>query len=220
MPTTTLEIPAQLRPADGRFGSGPSKVRPEQLAALARDGAAIMGTSHRQKPVKDVVARVRSGLSDLLGAPEDYEVALGNGGTTCFWDAAAFGLVRERAHHLTFGEFSAKFSKVTEGAPFLADPVVTTADPGDAPQIAGAEGCDVVAYAHNETSTGVMVEVARPAGDALVLVDATSGAGGLPVDVAAADAYYFAPQKSFASDGGLWLALLSPAAVERIDELA
>jgi len=223
MPDTaaaTIEIPQDIRPADGRFGSGPSKVRPEQLAALARDGAALMGTSHRQKPVKDLVGRVRAGLAELLGAPGGYEVALGNGGTTCFWDAAAFGLVRERAHHLTFGEFSAKFSKVTDGAPFLADPVVTAAEPGDAPEVTGAEGCDVVAYAHNETSTGVMLEVVRPDGDALVLVDATSGAGGLPVDVAAADAYYFAPQKSFASDGGLWLALLSPAAVERIDELA
>src|SRR3954454_6420650 len=223
MPDTaaaTIEIPQDIRPADGRSGSGPSKVRPEQLAALARDGAALMGTSHRQKPVKDLVGRVRAGLAELLGAPGGCEVALGNGGTTCFWDAAAFGLVRERAHHLTFGEFSAKFSKVTDGAPFLADPVVTAAEPGDAPEVTGAEGCDVVAYAHNETSTGVMLEVVRPDGDALVLVDATSGAGGLPVDVAAADAYYFAPQKSFASDGGLWLALLSPAAVERIDELA
>jgi phosphoserine aminotransferase len=220
MPTTTLEIPAQLRPADGRFGSGPSKVRPEQLAALAREGASIMGTSHRQQPVKDVVARIRTGLADLLGAPEGYEVALGNGGTTCFWDAAAFGLVRECAHHLTFGEFSAKFSKVTTGAPFLADPVVTAADPGDAPEVTAADGCDVVAYAHNETSTGVMLDVVRPDGDALVLVDATSGAGGLPVALDRADAYYFAPQKSFASDGGLWLAMLSPAAVARIEELA
>jgi phosphoserine aminotransferase len=219
MPTTTLEIPADLRPADGRFGCGPSKVRPEQLEALARDGAAIMGTSHRQAPVRDVVGRIRSGLLELFSAPDGYEVILGNGGTTCFWDAAAFGLVRERAQHLTFGEFSAKFAKVTAGAPFLSDPVVVAADPGDAPDPVAEPGCDAIAWAHNETSTGVMLGVER-VGDGLVLIDATSGAGGLPVDVGQADAYYFAPQKSFAADGGLWLALVSPAAVERIEELA
>jgi phosphoserine aminotransferase len=223
MPTnaaTMLEIPSDLRPSDGRFGCGPSKVRPAQLEALARQGAALMGTSHRQAPVRDVVARIRGGLLELLGAPEGYEVLLGNGGTTCFWDAAAFGLVRERALHLTFGEFSSKFATVTRGAPFLQEPVIHAADPGDAPQIVGDPSCDVVAYAHNETSTGVMVEVARPDGDALVLVDATSGAGGLPVVLEHTDAYYFAPQKSFASDGGLWLAVLSPAAVERVEQLA
>ena len=220
--TTTLEIPQDLKPADGRFGSGPTKVRPEQLRHLADHGVSIMGTSHRQKPVKAVVGRIRQGLLDLLGAPDGYEVILGNGGTTPFWDALAFGMVRERALHLAYGEFSSKFAKVTEGAPFLADPIVVVADPGDAPEPASAAGgddVDVVAWAHNETSTGVMVPVTRPAGDALVLIDATSGAGGLPLDASQSDVYYFAPQKGFASDGGLWLALLSPAAIERIEEL-
>jgi phosphoserine aminotransferase len=220
---TTLTIPADLKPADGRFGCGPSKVRPEQLQHLL-DNAGVIGTSHRQRPVKDVVARIRGGLRELFSLREGYEVALGNGGATAFWDAAAFGLVREKAQHLTFGEFSSKFAKVTAGAPFLGDPVVASAEPGDAPEVtAVAEGCDVVAWAHNETSTGVMTQVVRPSGahgqDGLVLIDATSGAGGLPVDVREADAYYFAPQKSFASDGGLWLALLSPAAQERIAQL-
>jgi phosphoserine aminotransferase len=220
---TTLTIPEDLKPGDGRFGSGPSKVRPEQLQHLA-ENAMVMGTSHRQKPVKDVVARVRAGLRQLFSLPDGYEVALGNGGATAFWDAAAFGLVRAKAHHGTFGEFSTKFSKVTAGAPFLGDPVIAAAEPGDAPVIhAVADGCDIVAWAHNETSTGVMTEIRRPSGatggDALVVIDATSGAAGLPVDVREADAYYFAPQKSFASDGGLWLALLSPAAQERIAEL-
>jgi phosphoserine aminotransferase len=221
--SATLTIPEHLKPADGRFGSGPSKVRREQLERLA-DAADVMGTSHRQKPVKDVVARVRGGLRELFSLPEGYEVALGNGGATAFWDAAAFGLVREKAHHLSFGEFSSKFSKVTAGAPFLGEPVVASAEPGDAPVVHQvADGCDVVAWAHNETSTGVMTQIQRPSGatgkDALVLIDATSGAAGLPVDVREADAYYFAPQKGFASDGGLWLALLSPAAQERIAEL-
>jgi phosphoserine aminotransferase len=219
--TTPLQIPAGLRPADGRFGCGPSKVRPEQLDALVAHGREVMGTSHRQKPVKDVVGRVRAGLRELFALPEEYEVVLGNGGTTVFWDAAAAGLVRHRALHLAFGEFSQKFASVTAAAPFLDDPVLVTADPGDAPAPTAQDGVDVVAWAHNETSTGVMVPVARPAGvdDALVLVDATSGAGGLPVDVREADVYYFAPQKCFASDGGLWLALLSPAAIERVAEL-
>jgi len=215
---TTLEIPADLRPRDGRFGSGPSKVRPEQLDHL-REHAHVMGTSHRQAPVKSVVRRVREGLAQLLGAPEGYEVALGNGGTTAFWDAAAFGLVERRALHLAYGEFSRKFADVTAGAPFLEDPIVIDADPGDAPAPASDASADVVAWAHNETSTGVMVPVQRPAGNALVLVDATSGAGGLPVDLAHADAYYLAPQKGLASDGGLWLAVLSPAAQERIERL-
>ncbi|WP_205698455.1 phosphoserine transaminase [Conexibacter sp. SYSU D00693] len=214
----TLEIPQDLKPADGRFGCGPSKVRPEQLAHVA-DSAAVMGTSHRQKPVKAVVGRVREGLSQLFSLPDGYEVALGNGGTTAFWDALAFGMVRDRSLHLTYGEFSSKFAKVTQGAPFLQDPVVVSADPGDAPAPTSDASCDVVAWAHNETSTGVMVGVQRPDGDALVLIDATSGAGGLPVDVAQADAYYFAPQKSFAADGGLWLAVLSPAAIARVEEL-
>jgi phosphoserine aminotransferase len=220
--TAALEIPESLKPADGRFGCGPSKVRPEQLAHLAGAGAAIMGTSHRQAPVKGVAGRVREGLRQLFSLPEGYEVALGNGGTTAFWDAAALCLVRERALHLSYGEFSQKFATVTAKAPFLADPIVVKADPGDAPAPQADPSADAVAWAHNETSTGVMVGVQRPAGtrDALVLIDATSGAGGLPVDVAQADVYYFAPQKCFASDGGLWLALLSPAAQERVAQIA
>jgi phosphoserine aminotransferase len=219
--TTPLVIPEAIRPADGRFGCGPSKVRPEQLAHLAQSGAALMGTSHRQAPVKGLVGRVRTGLRELFDLPDDYEVALGNGGTTAFWDAAAACLVRERALHLTFGEFSTKFATVTSDAPFLGESIIVSAAPGDAPELPeGGEEGDVVAWAHNETSTGVMVPVQRPAGDSLVLIDATSAAGGLPVDARQADAYYFAPQKCFASDGGLWLALLSPAALQRIEELA
>ncbi len=223
-------IPDELKPADGRFGCGPSRVRPEALARLVSDGAAVMGTSHRQKPVKSLVAEIRAGLRELFSMPDGYEVALGNGGATAFWDAAAFGLVQRRALHLTYGEFSSKFATVTTGAPFLDDPLVVSADPGDAPDpgaLVTSDGpVDVVTWAHNETSTGVMVPVQRvggafdQTGDALVLIDATSGAGGLPVDVADADAYYFAPQKAFAGDGGLWIALLSPAAQERIAALA
>ena len=219
---TDLQIPADLLPADGRFGCGPSKVRPEQLSALAAAGD-LMGTSHRQKPVKALVGRVRSGLADLFSLPAGYEVVLGNGGSTAFWDAAAFGLVRERALHLTYGEFSAKFAESTRGAPFLADPVVVSADPGSAPEPQADPSCDVLAWAHNETSTGVSVPVVRPAealAGQLVVIDATSGAGGLPVDVSQADTYYFAPQKGFAADGGLWIALMSPAALERVAELA
>ncbi len=222
-----LTIPAELKPSDGRFGCGPSKVRPEALAALAGPGAKLMGTSHRQKPVKALVGEIRSSLAELFSLPDGYEVALGNGGTTAFWDAAAFGLVRSRALHLTYGEFSQKFAAVTKGAPFLADPIVLSAEPGEAPDPAQAGeqaeqgGADVIAWAHNETSTGVMVPVRRPAGagGALVAIDATSGAGGLPHEAREADVYYFAPQKSFGSDGGLWLALLSPAAQERVGEL-
>jgi phosphoserine aminotransferase len=218
--SVSLDIPKDLLPSDGRFGCGPSKVRPEQLAHLA-DQAHVMGTSHRQAPVRAVVGRVRAGLRELFSLPDGYEVVLGNGGTTAFWDAAAAGLIRRRSLHLTFGEFSQKFASVSAGAPFLADPVIVNAEPGGAPAPITDPSADVLAWAHNETSTGVMVDVVRPsgAGDALVLVDATSGAGGLPVDVAQADAYYFAPQKCFASDGGLWLALLSPAALERVEEL-
>ncbi|HEY5286136.1 MAG TPA: phosphoserine transaminase [Solirubrobacteraceae bacterium] len=226
---TQLEIPAALKPADGRFGCGPSKVRPEALRRLASDGAALMGTSHRQKPVKGLVGEVRAGLAELFSLPEGYEVALGNGGATAFWDAASFGLIERRALHLAFGEFSQKFATVTSDAPFLEDPVVVKAEPGSAPSaeeleaaLAGVEGdVDAIAWAHNETSTGVMAPVLRPAaaGDALVLIDATSGAGGLPVDVSQADAYYFAPQKCFAGDGGLWAVLLSPASVERISRI-
>ncbi|MCP3800138.1 phosphoserine transaminase [Allokutzneria sp. A3M-2-11 16] len=219
---TTLKLPAELKPSDGRFGCGPSKIRPEQLARLAAEGGALMGTSHRQKPVKALVGRVRSGLRELFSLPEGYEVVLGNGGTTAFWDAAAFGLVRERAQHFTYGEFSSKFATVTKGAPFLADPVVVKAEPGSAPEITAHEGVDLIGWAHNETSTGVMVPVTRPAGSdgALVAIDATSGAGGLPVKAEDFDVYYFAPQKSFASDGGLWLSLMSPAALERVAEIA
>ncbi len=182
----------------------------------------VMGTSHRQRPVKELVSRIRGGLAELFDLPDDYEIALGNGGTTGFWDAAAACLVRERSLHLSYGEFSGKFAKVTAGAPFLADPIVVEADPGDAPAPRVEPGVDAVAWAHNETSTGVMVEVVRPedAGEALILIDATSGAGGLPVDVSQADAYYFAPQKGFGSEGGLWLAALSPAGIARIEELA
>jgi phosphoserine aminotransferase len=220
MTRTMVEIPDALKPADGRFGCGPSKVRPEALAKLASQND-LMGTSHRQQPVRDLVARVRSGLGELFDLPDGYEVALGNGGTTAFWDAAAAWLVRERPLHLSYGEFSSKFAKSTAGAPFLADPIVIDADPGDAPAPVADPDADVLAWAHNETSTGVMVPVERPegSGESLILIDATSGAGGLPVDVGDADAYYFAPQKAFAADGGLWLASFSPAAVERIEQL-
>jgi phosphoserine aminotransferase len=218
--TATLEIPQDLKPADGRFGCGPSKVRQEALATLASGGASVMGTSHRQRPVKALVGRVREGVAALLGLPDDYEVAVGNGGTTVLWDGLAAGIVRERALHLTYGEFSSKFANVTAAAPFLGDPLIVSAEPGDAPEPTSDPSADVVAWAHNETSTGVMVPVTRPPGDALVVIDATSGAGGLPLDPSAADAYYFAPQKSFAADGGLWIAALSPAALERIDEIA
>ena len=221
MTQTVLEIPLDIRPADGRFGSGPSRVRPEQLNHLASEGSALMGTSHRQAPVRSLVGQIRAGLSELFALPDGYEIALGNGGTTAFWDAATCGLVRERALHLTYGEFSSKFAACTRGAPFLADPVIVEAEPGDAPEPRADPGADVIAWAHNETSTGVMVGVVRPRGadGALVLIDATSGAGGLPVRIDQADAYYFAPQKGFASDGGLWLAALSPAAIERIERI-
>jgi phosphoserine aminotransferase len=219
-PTGTVQIPTELKPADGRFGCGPSKVRPEALAKLAGQSK-LMGTSHRQAPVRDLVARVRSGLSELFSLPEGYEIALGNGGTTAFWDAACAWLVRERSLHLAYGEFSSKFAKATAGAPFLADPVVVEADPGDAPAPVADDAADAIAWAHNETSTGVMVPVRRPQGsaEAIVLIDATSGAGGLPLDATQVDAYYFAPQKAFGADGGLWLAALSPAAIARIGEL-
>nr|WP_222131536.1 phosphoserine transaminase [Pseudonocardia sp. C8] len=217
-----MQIPADLLPSDGRFGCGPSKVRTEQLSALAATGDSLLGTSHRQKPVKSLVGRVRAGLSELFSLPEGYEVVLGNGGSTAFWDAAAFSLVRERSLHLTYGEFSQKFADTTTGAPFLADPVIVSADPGSAPAPTTDPSVDVLAWAHNETSTGVAVPVTRPEGttdDQLVLIDATSGAGGLPVDMSQADAYYFAPQKGFASDGGLYIALMSPRALERVAEL-
>ena len=224
MPQTQVVIPAEIKPQDGRFGSGPSRLRPEQLPALAASGSSVMGTSHRQKPVKQLVGRVRSGLRELFELPDGYEVVLGNGGTTAFWDAAIAGLIRERALHLSYGEFSSKIASGVKKAPFLADPIVVEASAGDAPDPAAAAqgGADVITWAHNETSTGVMVPVQRPAGldvDALVLIDATSGAAGLPVTITDADVYYFAPQKGFASDGGLWLALASPAALERIAQI-
>jgi phosphoserine aminotransferase len=219
---SSLVLPPEMLPGDGRFGCGPSKVRPEALAALAGSGASVLGTSHRQAPVKTLVRRVREGLNTLFALPDGYQVIMGNGGTTAFWDAAALGLVRQRAQHLTFGEFSAKFATVTRKAPFLADPQIIATDPGDAPDPVAAADVDVYAWAHNETSTGVAVPVRRPAGaadDQLVLIDATSGAGGLPVDIGQADVYYFAPQKVFGSDGGLWIALASPAALARIAEI-
>lgn len=218
--TGTARIPAALKPADGRFGCGPSKVRPEALARLA-ERSDLMGTSHRQAPVRELVARVRGELAELFSLPEGYEVALGNGGTTAFWESAVAWLIRERSLHLTYGEFSQKFAKASAAAPFLADPILVEAEPGDAPDPVAEPGADAIAWAHNETSTGVMVEVRRPAdaGEALVLVDATSGAGGLPVEVSQCDAYYFAPQKGFGADGGLWLALLSPAAIARLEQL-
>jgi phosphoserine aminotransferase len=218
-----IVIPADLRPADGRFGSGPTKVRDAQIQALSAAGRTLLGTSHRQAPVRGVVQRVREGLAALFGLPEDYLVVLGNGGTTAFWDAAAFGLVSARSQHLSFGEFSAKFAGVTKGAPWLADPSVISAEPGTHPVPVAEAGIDAYALTHNETSTGVAMPVRRVAGadeGALMLVDATSAAGGIAVSAADFDVYYFAPQKCFGSDGGLWIALMSPAAVERIAQLA
>jgi phosphoserine aminotransferase len=221
--STHIALPDDLKPADGRFGSGPSKVRPEQVSYLAAIGRDVLGTSHRQAPVRHLVRRVREGLAAFFELPEGYEVALGNGGASCFWDIAAFGLVRDRAQHLVFGEFSGKFAKITGRAPFLGASSVIEAPPGALPTPRAEAGIDVYAWAHNETSTGVMAPVRRVEGaddGALVVIDATSGAGGLPVEVGRSDVYYFAPQKSFASDGGLWLALLSPAALERVEQIA
>jgi phosphoserine aminotransferase len=217
-----VTIPAELRPRDGRFGSGPSKVPAGAVEALAATGTTILGTSHRQAPVRSLVARVRAGLAELFALPDGYEVVLGNGGSTAFWDAAAFGLIRDRVQHLVLGEFSAKFAAVTAGAPFLAEPVVQRAEPGSARAFAPRPGIDTYAWPQNETSTGVALTVARVAGadpDAIMLVDATSAAGGMAVDLADADAYYFAPQKAFAGEAGLWLALMSPAALDRVTEL-
>lgn len=218
-----ITIPSDLLPSDGRFGSGPSKVRGEQLDYLTSIGRTVLGTSHRQAPVKNLVGEVRGGLRALFGLPEGYEVILGNGGSTAFWDIAAFGLVRDRAQHLAFGEFSGKFATVTQKAPFLGDSTVIKAEPGTLAAPRAEQGVDVYAWPHNETSTGVMAPVQRVDGAddaALVLIDATSGAGGLPVDITEADVYYFAPQKCFASDGGLWLAAFSPAALARVEEIA
>ncbi|MCZ4514694.1 phosphoserine transaminase [Streptomyces sp. ActVer] len=217
-----IQIPADLKPADGRFGAGPSKVRTESLTALAATGTSLMGTSHRQAPVKNLVGKVREGVSNLFQLPEGYEVVLGNGGSTAFWDVATHGLIENKSQHLTFGEFSSKFAKAAKLAPWLADPDVITSDPGTHPEPVAQSGVDVYALTHNETSTGVAAPVKRVAGadeGSLVLVDATSGAGGLPVDIAETDVYYFAPQKSFAADGGLWIAVFSPAAIERAERV-
>ncbi|MCG7254947.1 phosphoserine transaminase [Corynebacterium hadale] len=221
--STYPTLPSNLIPADGRFGCGPSKVRPAQLEAIAR-GADVIGTSHRQPAVKNLVGEVREGLAALFGLPDGYEVVLSLGGATAFWDAATFGVIKQRSAHLSFGEFSSKFAKAAAKAPWLDEPRLVQADPGSAPSPAefnglDSEDADVVAWAHNETSTGAMVPVTRPDTDALVLIDATSGAGGLPVSMQDADIYYFSPQKCFASDGGLWLAAMSPAALDRIAEV-
>jgi phosphoserine aminotransferase len=219
--TEAISIPDDLLPADGRFGSGPSKVRPEALAALADTGRSFLGTSHRQATVRFMVAALRNGIAELLSLPDGYEVALGNGGTTAFWDAATFGLIDQRSQHLSFGEFSSKFAACAAAAPHLDDPEVIESAPGTVPEAKATPDVDAYCLTHNETSTGVAAELRRPEGsEGLVLVDATSGAGGLRFDPAQVDAYYFAPQKGLASDGGLWLAALSPAAVERIERIA
>jgi phosphoserine aminotransferase len=221
--TDAITIPDSIKPADGRFGAGPSKISVAALQALAGTGSSLMGTSHRQAPVRGTVGRVRDGVRQLFGLPEGYEVVLGNGGATAFWDIATFGLIRERSQHLSFGEFSSKFAKAAQQAPFLAEPSVIKSEPGTRPAPRAEAGVDAYAWAHNETSTAVMAPVHRVAGadeDALVLIDATSGAGGLPVDIDAVDAYYFAPQKCFASDGGLWVAVMSPRALDRAAEIA
>lgn len=216
-----IQIPTDLLPADGRFGAGPSKIQTSHLDALAATGSTLMGTSHRQAPVKNTVGRVREGLASLFDLPEGYEVVLGNGGATAFWDIATHGLIRRKSQHLSFGEFSSKFAKAAQQAPWLDDPTVITSDPGSRPEPVAEEGVDAYAWAHNETSTAVMAPVVRPVDDdSIVLVDATSGAGGLPVDLTEVDTYYFAPQKCFASDGGLWIALMSPKALARAEEIA
>jgi len=214
-------IPSNLKPKDGRFGCGPSKIRPEALAALAASGSSILGTSHRQPAVKNVVGRVRNGLKDLFNLPDGYEVVLGNGGSTAFWDVATFCLIKEKSQHLVFGEFSSKFASGVKSAPFLGEPTVISSDPGSHPEAVAEAGVDAYALTHNETSTGVAMNIKRPTGsEGLVLVDATSAAGGLTVKASEFDAYYFAPQKSFASDGGLWLSIMSPAALARVEEIS
>jgi phosphoserine aminotransferase len=216
-----ITIPSSLLPSDGRFGSGPSKVRPAQVDALAAVTTTYLGTSHRQKTVKSQVGRVRAGMRQLFSLPDDYEVVLGNGGTTCFWDAATFGLIEEQSQHLSFGEFSSKFAAAVLAAPHLKDPQVIESEVGTHPLPTADTSVDLYALTHNETSTGVAMAIRRPAGaSGLVAVDGTSGAGGLRVDPAEFDAYYLAPQKCFASDGGLWVALMSPAALERVERIA
>ena len=215
-----LTLPEHLRPSDGRFGCGPSKVQPAQIQAVVDGASSIIGTSHRQPAVKNVVGDIRDGLAKLFDIPEGYEVIMSLGGATAFWDAATYGLIKKKSGHLSFGEFSAKFAKASQQAPWLDEPTVIKEEPGSTPKPQAMEGCDVIAWAHNETSTGAMVPVTRPEGsDALVVVDATSGAGGLEVDIAETDVYYFSPQKCFASDGGLWCAIVSPAAIARIKEI-
>ena len=217
-----IVIPADLLPIDGRFGAGPSKVRPEQIQALVEKSVSIMGTSHRQKPVKNEVAALRTGLAQMFSLPAGYEVVIGNGGTTAFWEIATFALLRDRAQFLTFGEFGSKFASSAKAAPFLGEQSVIKSEPGDAPEFAAVAGVDAYCSPHNETSTGVAIPPVRPAGadkDALVLIDATSGAGGLPVDLSQVDVYYFSPQKCFASDGGLFVAIMSPAAIARAEEI-
>ncbi|MEX1077980.1 MAG: phosphoserine transaminase [Homoserinimonas sp.] len=214
-----LTIPSTLLPLDGRFGCGPSKVRPEQLQYLTTSGAELLGTSHRQAPVKNLVKRVQDGLGELFTIPDGYEVVLGNGGSTAFWDAAAFSLIEKRSQNLVFGEFSSKFAKATT-TPWLDAPSVINADPGSRSEPLVTDGVDVYAWPHNETSTGVMAPITRVEADALTVIDATSAAGGIDFDAAQADVYYFAPQKNFASDGGLWIALFSPRAIERVEQIA
>ncbi|MGW4652843.1 phosphoserine transaminase [Streptomyces sp. NPDC004279] len=217
-----IQIPADLKPADGRFGAGPSKVRVEALDALAATGSSLLGTSHRQAPVKNLVGSVREGIAELFQLPDGYEVVLGNGGSTAFWDIATHGLIENKSQHLSFGEFSSKFAKAAKLAPWLAEPTIISSEPGTHPQPEAEAGVDVYAFTHNETSTGVAMPIARVDGadsGSLVLVDATSGAGGLPVDISETDVYYFAPQKSFASDGGLWIGVFSPAALERAERV-
>jgi len=217
-----IVIPADLLPLDGRFGAGPSKVRPEQIQALVEKSVSVMGTSHRQKPVKNEVAALRAGLAEMFSLPAGYEVVIGNGGTTAFWEVATFGLIRDRAQFLTFGEFGSKFASSAKAAPFLGEQSVNGGDAGDAPDFVAQPGIDAYCTPHNETSTGVAIPPVRPAGadkDALVLIDATSGAGGLPVDLSQVDVYYFSPQKCFASDGGLFVAIMSPAAIARAEEI-
>jgi phosphoserine aminotransferase len=215
-----IEIPRELLPVDGRFGCGPSKIRPEQVSALAAVGSSLLGTSHRQAPVKNLVRSVREGLSSLFRLPDGYEIILGNGGSTAFWDAAAFGLIENRAQNLVSGEFGGKFAKAA-GAPWLQAPDVRSAEPGSRAEAEVVEGVDVYAWPHNETSTGVASPIVRvPAADALTVIDATSAAGGIDFDVTETDVYYFAPQKNLGSDGGLWFAAVSPAAIERIERIA
>jgi len=223
MTTPKIIIPAELLPADGRFGAGPSKVRPEQVSALAEVAGSFLGTSHRQKTVKSQVGRVRAGLRDMFSLPDDYEVVLSNGGSTAFWDVATYGLIRDRAQFLTFGEFGSKFAKATKDAPWLGEPTVINSDPGSAPSFQAEAGIDFYGTPHNETSTGVAIKPTRVVGadaDALMAFDATSGAGGLLVDPAEFDVYYFAPQKCFGSDGGVWFALMSPKAIARAAEIS